>query len=414
MRKTYIIAAIIALGIGLWLFSGQIDEGEPVRHATLADQKDESIAAEEDRTPTKVRARISQAQSYTATVTVRGRTENKRNVDVRAETQGRVEARPVEKGSRVAAGDLLCRLAVEDRKASLAEAREGFNQARIDYDGAQRLMQKGFQAETDIARARARLASAQAGVERAKLAIDRTYLRAPFDGIVENTQAEVGDYLQPGAPCATVIDLDPMLLVGRVSERDVGQLQLGGKAKGVLTNGKELTGEITFIGRQSDSSTRTYSLEVAVPNADYAVRSGLTTQISLPVGEVQAHLISPALLALDTEGNIGIRTLSEDDEVEWNDIVIINDSGSGAWVSGLPDVARIITVGQEMVVPGERVESVFEAGPTMPASRPIQDTEESATSGKAPEPANSQPGDPAIPELIPGADALNNSVVAAS
>ena len=77
-------------------------------------------------------------------------------------------------------------------------------------------------------------------------------------------------------------------------------------------------------------------------------------------------------------------------------------------------MARIITVGQEMVVPGERVESVFEAGPTMPASRPIQDTEESATSGKAPEPANSQPGDPAIPELIPGADALNNSVVAAS
>ena len=174
MRKTYIIAAIIALAIGLWLFSGQLDNGEPVRHATLADQKDESSAAEEDRTPTKVRARISQAQSYTASVMVRGRTQNKRNVDVRAETQGRVEARPIEKGSRVAAGDLLCRLAVEDRKASLAEAREGFNQARIDYDGAQRLKQKGFQAESDIARARARLASAQASVERAKLAIDRT------------------------------------------------------------------------------------------------------------------------------------------------------------------------------------------------------------------------------------------------
>jgi len=414
MRKTYIIAALIALAIGLWFFSGQIDEAEPVRHATLADQKEESRAADEDRTPTKVRARISQAEGYTATVVVRGRTENKRNVDVRAETQGRVEARPVDKGSRVAAGDLLCKLAVEDRKASLAEAREGFNQARIDYDGAQRLKQKGFQAETDIARARTRLASAQAGVERAKLAIDRTYLRAPFDGIVENTQAEVGDYLQPGAPCATIIDLNPMLLVGRVSERDVSKLQIGGVANGMLANGKALKGEITFVGSQSDSSTRTYPIEVAVPNTDYAIRSGLTTQISVPVGEVQAHLISPALLALDTEGNIGLRTLSEDDEVIWNDIVIINDSGSGAWVTGLPDVARIITVGQEMVIPGERVESIFEAGPTMPASRPAQETEEGATSGKASDSAKQPAIESGAPELTPGPATLGNSAVAAS
>jgi len=417
MRKTYIFAALIAIAIGVWLFSGQLDKGDPVRHATLADQKEKSQAAEEDRIPTKVRARISQAESYTATVVVRGRTENKRNVDVRAETQGRVEARPVEKGSRVAAGDLLCKLAVEDRNANLAEAREGFNQARIDYDGAQRLKQKGFQAETDIARARARLASAQASVERAKLAIDRIYLRAPFAGIVEDTQAEVGDYLQPGATCATVIDLDPMLLVGRVSERDVDQLELGGPAKGLLTSGQALSGEITFVGRQSDASTRTYAIEVAIPNADYSVRSGLTAQISVPVGKVQAHLISPALLALDTQGNIGLRTLSEEDQVVWNDITIINDSGSGAWVTGLPDVVRLITVGQEMVVPGERVEAVFEVGPNMPASRPRQNTDESATSGKTKPATTRKPETNNGPEISPaprGPAIANNNVVAAS
>ena len=65
MRKTYLIAALIALLIGLWLASGQLEKGDPVRHATLADQKDQSVAAQEDRTPTRVRARISQAQPYT-------------------------------------------------------------------------------------------------------------------------------------------------------------------------------------------------------------------------------------------------------------------------------------------------------------------------------------------------------------
>lgn len=390
MRKTYIIATLIAVAIGLWLFSGQVNKPDDIRHATLADQNIESKAAAEDRTPTKVRARISQAQTYTASVVVRGRTENKRSVNVRAETQGRVESRPIEKGSRVVTGDLLCQLAVEDRNAALTEAREGFNQARIDFDGAQRLKAKGFQADSDIARTRARLATAQASVERAKLSIARTYIRAPFDGIVEDIEAEVGDYLQPGATCATVIDLDPMLLVGRVSERDVGQLAIGGAATATLGDGNSLQGEITFIGRQSDSSTRTYPMEISMPNPDYAIRSGLTAQVKLPIGDVRAHLISPALLALDTAGNIGIRTLSEDDEVLWNNITIIDDAGSGAWITGLPDVARIITVGQELVIPGEKVEAIFEPAPTMPASNAPKKPRDSSTNSDAtPPPTNS-------------------------
>jgi len=368
MRKTYIIATLIALGIGLWLFSGQIDSGEPIRHGSLADQNTEPTAADEDRKPTQVRARTSQAQTYTASVLVRGRTENKRSVDVRAETQGRVESRPVEKGSQVEAGALLCRLAVEDRNAALIEAREGLNQARTDFDGAQRMKAKGFQSDSDIARVRARLASAQASVERAKLAIARTYIRAPFDGIVEDTQAEIGDYLQPGAACATVIDLDPMLLVGRISERDVASLNVGSKASAVLGDNTTLEGEVSFIGRQSDTSTRTYPLEISIPNADYKIRSGLTAQVKVPVGEVKAHLISPALLGLDTAGNIGLRTLSDDDRVVWHNITILDDEGSGAWITGLPDVVRIITVGQELVIPGEQVEPIFEQAPAMPAS----------------------------------------------
>lgn len=419
MRKTYFIAALIALAIGVWLASGQLGNEEAVRHATLAEKKTESAAAQEDRTPTRVRARISQAQSYTATVMVRGRTENKRNVQVRAETQGRVQSRPIEKGQRVAAGELLCKLAIEDRDASLTEAQEGFNQARIDFDGAKRLQQRGFQAESDIARARARLASAQASVERAKLAIARTYLRAPFDGIVEDTHAEIGDYLQPGAGCATVIDLDPMLLVGRVSERDVAALKVGGEAVGVLGDDSTLSGQITFIGRQSDSSTRTYPIEIAIPNADYSIRSGLTAQIRLPVGELRAHLISPALLALDTEGNIGLRTLSEDDTVIWNEIDVIDDSGAGAWIGGLPDVARIITVGQELVVPGEQVEAVFEQAPSMPASNTPKQQPASGLESETPsERTDNSPVQPASAapdtDQIPNSEPLDATAVAAS
>ena len=369
MRTTYIYAAIIAVLIALWLLSGQLGDEEAIRHATLADQNSTSSAAEEDRAPTRVSARISQAQGYAATVGVRGRTQNKRSVQVRAETRGRIEARPVEKGDSVTAGDLLCELAIEDRRASVAEAAAALRQAQIDHAGAQRLKKRGLQADTDIARTRARLAATEAAAQRSRLELARTKIRAPFDGLVEDTHAEVGDYVQVGEPCATVIDLDPMMLVGRLSETNVTAMVVGNEAIGTLGTGEELAGEIAFVGRQSDASTRTYQLEIAVPNPDYEIRSGLTAQIRVPVGEVQAHLVSPALFALNTAGDIGIRTLSDDNIVVWNNISIVADGTEGAWITGLPDIARIITVGQETVVPGEEVDPVFEEAPRLPAAR---------------------------------------------
>ena len=63
---------------------------------------------------------------------------------------------------------------------------------------------------------------------------------------------EVGDYVTPGSTCATIVDLDPMLLVGRISERDVARLEVGQEAIGYLSNGTEVRGPVTFIGQQSD------------------------------------------------------------------------------------------------------------------------------------------------------------------
>lgn len=382
MRTTYIYAAIIAVIIALWLLSGQLGDNEEVRHATLADQNSTNSAAQEDQAPTRVSARTSQAQSYAASVGIRGRTQNKRSVQARAETRGRITRRPVEKGDTVARGDLLCELAIEDRQASVVETAAALKQAQIDYAGAQRLRKKGLQADSDIAQARARLAATDAAAQRSRLELARTKVRAPFDGIIEDTHAETGDYVQIGEPCVTVIDLDPMMLVGRLSESNVQALVVGNPAIGVLANGEELNGKVAFVGQQSDDDTRTYRLEIAVPNPDYRIRSGLTAQIRVPVGEVQAHLVSPALFALDTAGDIGIRVLSDDNIVIWNPITIVSDSPAGAWVTGLPDVARIITVGQETVIPGEEVDPVFEEAPSLPASRPPTPSKTDASTAK--------------------------------
>ena len=248
---------------------------------------------------------------------LRGKTENKRTVSVRAETAGRIVERPVERGERVEAGEVLCQISLEDRYARLTESRESLNQAQIEYQGSLKLQERGFQSETAIAQAKARLATAKAQVERADIDIQRTYVRAPFAGVVEELHQEVGDYVTPGAACVTVVDLNPMLLVGRVAEKDVQLLELDQLVTGVLSDGTRVNGPVSFIGQQSDPATRTYAVEIQVPNSDYALRSGLTTEIRIPVAEVMAQKISAALFALSDQGSIGVRTVDESGRVRF-------------------------------------------------------------------------------------------------
>jgi len=371
VRTTYITAAVIALLIGAWLLSGQFGaDRSRAEHPTLAEARQQDRAAAEDETLTRVRGRIIHAEPKTANVVVRGHTENKRTVQVKAETGGRIAERAVEKGERVREGQLLCRIDLDHREAQQLEAREALNQARIDYDGTLRLKDRGLVSETLLATSRAKLAAAEASLTRIDLDIAHTRIQAPFAGLVEDVHVERGDFVQPGTACATVIDLDPMLLVGRVSERDVGRLTVGATAAGRMIDGTMVQGTVTFIGKQSDVTTRTYPVEVQVANAEYELRSGITTEIIVPVETRPAHRVSSALLALDDAGAIGIRTVDGEGVVAFHPVEIPAEDGGAVWVSGLPDVTTLITVGQELVVPGQRVEVDYEPVEALPAATP--------------------------------------------
>lgn len=373
MRTTYITATVIAVILAAWLWSGNLgSDAEPVE-ATLADQKREQSRILADAAPTRVRVAVVEASEQHEVVKVRGKTENKRTVSVKVELDGSIVERPVDRGSEVRAGDTLCRISVEDRRSVLSEAREMVNQAQIEYDGALSLKAKGYTSPTDIAGAKARLATAEANLTRRQLDLKKLDVHAPFDGIVEDVHLEVGDYVTPGSPCATIVDMDPMLLVGRVSERELLKLETGQTAIGRLSDGRRVNGPVTFIGQQADPATRTYAVEIELSNSDYRLRSGITTEIAIPVDSVLAQKISPALFALDDEGRIGVRTVNDDNVVEYHHVDILADADDGVWVTGLPNRAGVIVVGQELVTAGERVDPIFQGNQTMPAQTPAGD-----------------------------------------
>ena len=396
MRKTYLWALLIIVGAVIWMLTGVLGESEPVIAKSLA-QENTAFSARREDAPARVRARVMRAVQQTEDVVVRASTINKRMVEVKAMVGGRVSASPVEQGSRVNAGALLCQLDVADRRAYVAEAQAAVVQARLEYEGNVQLRAKGYQSEMQEMTARARLASAIAGLQQRQIDLDRTSIRAPFAGVVEMRHAELGAFLQPGQLCVTLVAPDPMLIVGQVAEKDVGNVRIGTAASALLGDGRSVTGKVSFVGSAADPQSRTYRVEITVPNRDHSIRGGLTADLRIPNRTVLAHRISPAVLALDDAGGVGVRILDERRTVRMLPVKVIKNDPKGVWIIGLPEVATVITVGQEMVVAGESVEVTFEA-PDVPDAVPVSPVAAPAPAGAATEPATATAAAEAAPQ----------------
>ena len=358
MSKNVMSASIVAGLLFLWLGSGLWVERSsgpaPVTVVESGPVQQPAIA-----TLSKVRVQLTKAEPRNQSVVLRGRTEAKRIVDATAEISGQVVRRSVERGEQVSRGQLLCEIAIDDRAMAVEEAQAALNKAEIEHEGSLRLAAQGLLSEVAIAASAARQEAAEAQLERQTLNLARTQITAPFDGVVEDFHLDEGDYAMPGDACATVIDLDPMLVTAQVTEEQVEHLRLGSIVQGSTRIGRSLEGALSFIGNQSDPITRTYGVEITVDNRDYRLRSGLTVSLRVMLDKIQAHYITPSLLTLNEQGDMGVRLIDTSNRVVFSAIEIVEDGPDGMWVSGLPDSVALITVGQEYVTVGTTVDPVY-------------------------------------------------------
>lgn len=364
MKKNLITATLIGVALLVWLLSGSLSESP----TPLADTATSSVSPA-DAGMTRVRVARLNAEQRTLTRMLRGRTASKQLARVSAETHGRVISRPVERGDRVEAGALLCELAVDERAATVSEAEAALKRAEIEYRGALQLQDRNLLSEIRISQVAADREEAKSTLTRERLNLQRTRILAPFDGLVEELHVDVGDLASVGTVCATLINLDPLLIAANVSERDIDFIQVGSAVTARTSTNKRLTGTVSFVGSQSNDVTRTYPVEITVPNPDYSIRAGLTTVVNVPTKTVLAHRVSPALFTLNDDGVIGLRAVDQDNRVVFHAVDIVEDAADGAWVTGLPGVVRLITVGQEFVSRGQVVDVQDASAPPATASR---------------------------------------------
>ena len=362
MKKSTLLALLITVVAAAWVLSGQYGwlvglsaKETPPPAGSIAERADDQ---ESRRELPSVRIVHSVAEPRKREVVARGRTQANRHVELKAETPGQIVELPREKGARVAKGEIIARLSADDRTARLAEAKAMVRQREVEFDAARQLAEKGWRPETQFAANQASLEVARAKVAEMQVEIGKTEIRAPFDGVIERRAAELGAYLQAGDPVATIVDGDPLLVVAQVTELEVGSLKVGAVGRATLVTGQTVEGKIRFIAAAAEPETRTFLIELEVPNPDFSLRDGVTAELRLPVQSVPAHRLSPAILTLDEAGAVGVRTVDAQGLVSFVPVQVIANSNDGVWLVGLPAEADVIVVGQEFVRAGDRVRAV--------------------------------------------------------
>jgi multidrug efflux system membrane fusion protein len=359
MKKSFFLAFLILLGVIGWLASGLIDNYWSDRSTEAAERTASKGNSTAELLP-RVRTRLIEAQTVPERIILLGSTEAKRRVRLRAQTAAAVAEVLASRGQIVKRGDLVVRLATDDRPARLRQAAALLRQRQTEYKAASSLSKKNLRSKIALAEAEAQLNAAQASVEQIRVDIERTHIRAPFDGVVDQRMVELGDYVKIGEPVATILDLSTIIVAGDVSEHNVAKITPGISGTVVLVDKRELTGQITFVARSSNSSTRTFRVELDVPNPGYEIAEGITAKITLAVGETLSHKLSSAVLTLDDDGVIGVKAVDDDGIVEFLPVTLVADTPDGTWLGGLPRTLRVITVGHEFVRVGQKVEAVPE------------------------------------------------------
>ena len=184
--------------------------------------------------------------------------------------------------------------------------------------------------------------------------LNRTEVKAPFSGFIEQI-VKPGNFLERGQICATIIQLDPITLIAGVPEYDINKVRIGQNVFVELVTGQKINGKLTFVSKSASPDTRTFSVESQIKNSDGKVKDGLTAEISIEIDKVMAHKISPSILLLNDEGKLGIRIVNKGKYANFVEIIILEDSEEGLWVTGIPEEVEIIIQGQGFVENGQEV-----------------------------------------------------------
>ncbi len=355
MNARRLTAIGLVAAAGLWIASG---------HLLPHDKAESRVAAGAGEAEAKKLFRVAVATTsvvpHSRKLTIAGRTEADKRVTVTARTGGVLTELKVKRGMSVKKGDIIAILSDEAREAQVAQAQAVVTQKRTELEAKRTLIMSGTLPRLQLVDLEAQLKAAEAALAAAEAEHDRGIVRAPWSGVVHDVAVEVGQaaFSMAGREIASLVALDPMLAVVEVAERQLAGIKVGAVAEVRLVTGERTSGTVRFVAKTASLTTRTYRVEIEVPNADGSIPDGITAEVLVPLAPVLATRVPRSAVTFSSAGNLGLRVVDANDTVEFVPVGVIEDEQSLMWVTGLPDRSRVIVQGQDFVREGQTVDAV--------------------------------------------------------
>jgi RND family efflux transporter MFP subunit len=241
---------------------------------------------------------------FTHYVEVTGSVLSKKNVSISAETSGRILEVPVMEGMRVSKGQILAKIDAESIQRNLEEMENSLELATTIFQKQERLWKQKIGTEIQYLEAKNRKEGLEKNLASMKTQLDKSYVRAPFNGTIETVQVRMGELVQPGVPMFEFVGESDLFIQADVSESYVGVL-----AKGDTVNiefpsiNKSLTSRVSSIGGIINPNNRTFKLEVALPNMS-GLKPNMISVLKIRDYRNSNSVLIPAHLILaDTKGD---------------------------------------------------------------------------------------------------------------
>ncbi|TVP51379.1 MAG: efflux RND transporter periplasmic adaptor subunit [Halomonas sp.] len=359
---SYALASLLVLVLVIWLAFGNFQRFQTTPPDTAPQQE----------AGARVEIAVQQSTPFIPQQIIQGQLTAERETTLRANVAGFVVEKPVTQGSRVEAGDTLLVLDNDALPERLQQARDELAVAEAEYAGARNLRERQLISQPELLRLQSALSASAAQVAQLQNQLNHSRPTAPFDGVLNRVQVELGDLLQPGEEWGSLVDDRRLKGTAWVSQQQVGDLTVGLPVTARLLNGDHLEGELTYISNRAEEATRSFYVEAILDNPAGKRLAGGSAELTITLPPRQVHSLSPALLSLTNEGQLAVKHVDDNDQVQQTVVDLISADIQRAYVSGLPDPLRLITLGAGIVDVGETVEPVLAEEPRslQPSSEP--------------------------------------------
>jgi membrane fusion protein (multidrug efflux system) len=286
-----------------------------------------------------------------------GATEAWQDVQVAADTAGRIEWIGPREGERVNKGDLLVKIDVSALKAALNHAEAQFKLADDLYQRRQRLFERKIIAKEELDQSETQRTLAATDYEQIKVRYEQGFPQSPISGIINHLYVDAGEFIDTGKPLADIVNIDRIKINVRVPELDIRFVRKGQKTPVRIDAfpERELTGVVDFVAFKADPATKTFLVRTLIDNPHGDIRPGMIGRVVF-VRQIIPDALAAPLFSLVDKGGERLVFIEKDGVAHSRTVSIGVIEGDRVQITeGLSAGDHLIVKGQTEVEDGMKV-----------------------------------------------------------